>query len=198
MSHLQILPSLYERPADPLIDRFLDMREKLRWILAAGGERVLLYKRMFAGTPSPNFDTTRMQVVNPAQDLIGFGTPFVGGYFGPFEIFVSLKTAGSPQATTYTEQGLRHTFTSTSWALWEPLLSNKDFIVRRNNQRLWLESIDFSKWRHHILHQTFTATEVERNNIIYQIPISGLATNSTGSIMCPVISSIPSNPNAQY
>ena len=184
-------------PADPLVDRFLDMREKFRWMMAAGGERVLLYKRKFSGTYSSNYDQVRKQVINPAQDMIGYGTPFVGGYFGPFEIFVSLKTAGSPQVVSFTDQGDRHIFTSTSWALWEPLLSNKDFIVRRNNQRMWLENVDFTKWRHHILRQIFTATEVEQNNIIYQIPISGLASNQTG-LTCPVLPPIPTPPQQIY
>ena len=184
MSHLQILPGVYDR-ADPLVERFLDMREKLRWMMAVGGERVLLYKRKYTGTYAPTYDATRMTLQVIPNDTVAFGTPFVGGYFGPFEIFVSLKTSGSPQAVTSLDQGFRHTFTSTSWALWEPLLNNKDFIVRRNNQRMWIENVDFSKWRHHVLHQTFTSTEVERSNIIYQIPITGLATNTTG-LTCPV------------
>lgn len=185
MSHLQILPGVFDR-ADPLVERFLDMREKLRWMMAVGGERVLLYKRKYSGTYAPNYDPIRNTMQQVVNDTVAFGTPFVGGYFGPFEIFVSLKTAGSPQQIVSMDQGLRRTFTSTSWALWEPLLTNRDFIVRRNNQRLWIESVDVSKWRHHILHQTFTATEVERSNIIYQIPITGLA-NATTGLTCPVV-----------
>jgi hypothetical protein len=190
MSHLQILPGVYERVGDPLVSRFLDMREKLRWMMAMGGERVLLYKRMYSGTYSSKWDPIRKQVQQDPNDTEGFGTPYVGGYFGPFEIFVSLKTAGSPQISRITDQGIRREFTSTSWTLWEPLLNNKDFIVRRNNQRLWINSVDISKWRHHILRQTFVHEEIERSNIIYKIPIDGLADNTTG-ITCPVIPPLP-------
>jgi hypothetical protein len=190
MSHLQILPSVFDR-ADPLIDRFLDMREKLRWMLAMGGERVLLYKRMYAGELSSRYDPVRRQVQQDPNDTEGFGTPFKGGYFGPFEILVSLKTGGSQQQITIFDQGLRRTFNAVgNWALWEPQLNNKDFIVRRNNQRLWIENVDVSKWRHHILHQTFNTSEVERSNIIYQIPITGLADSRTG-LTCPAVPPLP-------
>jgi hypothetical protein len=190
VAHLQILPGVFDR-VDPLVERFLDMREKLRWMLAVGGERVLLYKRKFSGTLSPYYDPVRRQLQQDPNDTIGFGTPFVGGYFGPFEIFVSLKTAGSQQQITIMDQGMKRTFNSVgSWALWEPLLNNKDFIVRRNNQRMWIESVDFSKWRHHILHQTFNATEVERSSLVYKIPIAGLADDRTG-LTCPVVPPLP-------
>lgn len=190
MAHLQILPGVFER-ADPLVERFLDMREKFRWMLAVGGERVLLYKRKFSGEFSPFYDPIRRVVQQDPKDTIGFGTPFVGGYFGPFEIFVSLATANSPQQITIMEEGIKRTFTTNgSWALWEPFLSNKDFIVRRNNQRLWIESVAVTKWRHHLLRQTFNATEVERSNIIYQIPIPGLPDATTG-LTCPVTPPLP-------
>lgn len=186
MSHLQILPAVNDR-SDSLASRFLDMREKLRWMLAVGGERVLLYKRMYSGTLSPYYDPVRRTVQNVPNDTIGFGTPYVGGYFGPFEIFVSLASGNVPQTVTSTEEGFKRVYNPTgSWALWEPQLFNKDFIVRRNNQRLWITNVDVSKWRHHILHYKFDATEIERSNVIYQIPITGLATNQTG-LVCPVV-----------
>lgn len=186
MSHLQILPSVYDR-ADPLVERFLDMRNKLRWMMAVGGERVLLYKRKYAGTLSPYYDPVRRTVAATPNDTIGFGTPFVGGYYGPFEIFVSLASGGAPQTVQSLEEGFKRVYNPVgSWALWEPQLNNKDFIVRRNNQRLMISEVDVSKWRHHILHFRFNATEIERSNVIYQIPITGLADSKTG-VTCPVV-----------
>ena len=185
MSHLQILPSIEDR-ADPLVNRFLDMREKFRWMMGMGGERVLLYKRRFSGTLCSQYDKIRRQHRQDPIDTECFGTNFVGGYFGPFAIFVSLKTAQSQQRIRFTEQGLRREFITTNWALWEPKLNNKDFIVRRNNQRLWINQIEETKWRHHILRQLFQTEEIERNNLIYKIPIAGLPDFQTG-VTCPVI-----------
>src|ERR1700676_80158 len=99
MAHLQILPSINDR-VDPLVERFLDMREKLRWMLAMGGERVLLYKRLYSGELSPYYDPIRKTVQANPTDFIGYGTPFVGGFYGPFEIFVSLQSGTTPQQIT--------------------------------------------------------------------------------------------------
>lgn len=192
MAHLQILPAINDRH-DPLVERFLDMREKLRWMLAMGGERVLLYKRLYSGTLSPYYDPIRKTVQANPDDKIGFGTPFVGGFYGPFEIFVSLQSGKTPQVITSYDQGLRRTFNAAgNWALWEPQLNNKDFIVRRNNQRLWITDVKISKWRHHVLHFEFDTSEIERSNVIYNIPITGLADTQTG-LVCP-ITPLPTSP----
>ncbi len=188
MSHLQILPSVSER-VDPLVTRFLDIREKLRWMMAMGGERVLLYKRKFTGTLCSQYDKVRRQHRQDPADTECFGTNFVGGYFGPFDIFVSLSTVAPQQIKIY-EQGQRREFVSSHWALWEPRLDNKDFIVRRTNQRLWVNSVQQTKWRHHILRQPFTTEEVERSNPVYKIPIAGLADFQTG-VVCPPIPPAP-------
>jgi len=183
MSHLQILPSISER-VDPLVARFLDIRERLRWMLGMGGERVLLYKRMYTGERCSQFDTIRRQHRNDGNDLECFGTNFKGGYYGPFDIFVSLSTV-APQQIVIKEQGMRRQFISTHWALWEPKLDSKDFIVRRNGQRLWVVDIQQTKWRHHLLRQLFKTEEIERSNVIYKIPITGLPDSGTG-VTCPI------------
>lgn len=188
MSHLQILPAIEDR-VDPPVERFLDMRDRLRWLLAMGGERVLLYKRLYAGTLCPNYDTVRRQHRTDPNDTICFGTNFVGGYFGPFEIFASISTVAKQRIRLY-EQGLRREFNSTQWALWEPRLDNKDFIVRRNGQRLWINNVQQTKWRHHLLRQLFDTEEIERGNPIYNIPIEGLPDKNTG-LTCPVVPPLP-------
>lgn len=173
MSHLEILPAVNERtPGDDLIFRFLDIRNRLRWLMAMGGERVFLYKRRVTGKVCSNFDVVRRQ---HRVDLVDdcYGTNFVGGYYGPFDITVSLSTVAPQRIKIYEQGGLRREFISTCWALWEPLLSNKDFIVRRNNQRLWITNIQQSKWHHHILRQLFSFEEIERNNPLYKFPITG-------------------------
>ena len=185
MSHLQILPAVSER-ADPLVERFLDMREKFRWMMAMGGERVLLYKRMYTGTRCPEFDNVRKQHKLDGNDTTCYGTGFVGRYYVPFSIFVSFKTAGTKQQIKIYEQGMRRDFVPTNWALWEPKLSNKDFIVRRNNERHWINSVEITKWRHHTLRQIFDTEEIERNNLIYKIPIEGLPDSFTG-VVCPIL-----------
>ena len=183
MAHLQILPAVADR-VDPLVERFLDMREKFRWMMAMGGERVLLYKRMYAGERCSQWDPVRKQHRQDNRDTECFGTGFTGGYYGPFSIFVSLKTAGAKQRVRIYEQGMRREFETTNWALWEPKLNNKDFIVRRNGERLWINNVETTKWRHHTLRQIFDTEEVERSHLIYKIPLEGLPDDFTG-VVCP-------------
>ena len=173
MSHLQILPAVAER-VDPLVERFLDIREKLRWLQAMGGEKVLLYKRRVTGQVCPNFDVVRRQ---HQVDLVDscFGTNFIGGYYGPFEITVSHSTLAPQRIRIYENAGLRREFVSTSWFLWEPQIINKDLIVRRNGQRLWITNVQQSKWRHHILRQMCNFEEIERSSPLYKLPISGFS-----------------------
>lgn len=174
MSHLQILPSLSER-VDPLVERFLDMREKLRWMMEIGGERVLLYQRKVTGTLCPNYDVVRRQHRSDI-DTTCFDTNFVGGYIGPTEIFISIGSAGAVQKVTYYEQGLRREFILSNWTLWEPNLKNKDFFVRRDGSRHWIKDVTVTKWRHHIIRQLIHTEEIERSHPIYKIPIPGFPT----------------------
>src|ERR1035437_4641355 len=172
MSHLQLLPAIEER-VDPLVERFLDMRNKLQWMMGMGGERVLLYQRKEMGTLCPNYDPIR-RVHRQDNDEICYGTNYVGGYYSPIEIFVSINVPGSQQKVRTYEEGIRREFTPTCWALWEPILKNRDFLVRRDGSRLWITDVTTSRWRHHTLRSLFHTEEIERSAQIYKIPFAGI------------------------
>jgi hypothetical protein len=168
MSHLQILPGTGNRGPHSKERYFLEIRNRNKWLLEMGGERVLLYKRKYTGTRCSNFDQVRKTNQQHGQDEICYGTGFVGGYFKPIEIFVSL-ISGSPEQITIEEYGRKRTFTPRSWTLWEPLLTNGDLIVRRNNQRLWIQNVTVRRWKHFVTHQDFETAEVERNHPVYKL-----------------------------
>ena len=238
----QILPDQEQFGPDSREWYFLSIREKNKWLLQQGGERVLLYKRIFTGsgvlcplynkvrhtsqqhgqdgicqgtgnivsplliqdlTTGVNFtvsnisDNTHIAVssttgVNPGDTIqqgtyittvttvtdatnlvIGNANGFTSsGYFAPIEIWVSLLSSG-PETVEVSEFGRKRTFTPSSWCLWEPLITEGDFLVRRNNERLWVQKVILSRFKHYVLHQSFTSAEVERNHPIYLIP-SGL------------------------
>jgi len=172
MSHLQILPAIAER-VDPLVERFLDMRNKFQWMMGVGGERVLLYQRREQGTLCPFYDPIRRQ---HRQDIdeVCFGTNFVGEYYPPVEIFVSINQPGSQQKIRLYEEGIRREFVPTCWALWEPIMKNRDFIVRRDGSRLWITDVTTSRWRHHVLRSLFKTEEIEHSSQIYKIPLPGI------------------------
>jgi hypothetical protein len=159
------------------------MREKNKWILNAGGERTLLYKRRYEGTVCPLFDKVRMTSQQHGQDAVCQGTGFTGpnpllgpnqttGYFDPIEIYVSF-VAGGPRTVEVGDFGRRQTLPVRCWTLWEPLITEGDFLVRRDNTRLWIQAPTPHRFKHYVLHQSFDILEVERAHEIYNIP-SGL------------------------
>jgi hypothetical protein len=170
MSHLQILPGTSNRGPHGKEKYFLEIRNRTKWLLDSGGEKVLLYKRKFEGTRCPLFDQVRKTSQQHEQDEICFGTGFVGGYFKPIEIVVSL-ISGSDEQIVREEYGRRRIYTPRSWTLWEPLLTSGDFLVRRNNQRLWITKTYIRRWKHFVTRQDMDTAEVERNASVYNIPI---------------------------
>ena len=170
MTHLQILPGTGNRGPHAKERYFLEIRNRYKWLLEMGAERVLLYKRKYEGVRCPNFDQIRKRSPKHGQDLICFGTGYVGGYFKPIEIFVSLISGGDETAAIE-DYGRRRLYQLRSWTLWEPLLQNGDFIVRRNNQRLWIKDVYQRRWKHFVTRQDFDMAEVERNASIYKIPV---------------------------
>ncbi len=171
MGHLQILPSNTNRGPHSLERYFLEIRNRNRWLLERGGERVLLLKRKHEGTRCPNYDTVRRRSREHQFDLVCFGTGFVGGYFKPIEIMVSLVSGGVEQIT-WEQSGKRRISVRRSWTLWEPLLQNGDILVRKvGRQRLRITNTYPRRWRSFMLHQDFETAELERDHSIYKIPL---------------------------
>lgn len=120
-----------------------------------------------------NFTTAVTSVTDATNLVIGDASGFTSsGYFESIEIVASF-IIGGPETIEVGDFGRRHTFRPRPWTLWEPLLSESDFLVRRNNQRFWVQDVTVSRFKHYALHQSFSVAEVERNSPIYQIP-SGL------------------------
>lgn len=171
MVHFQILPSTANSGTHNKERLFLEIRNRYKWLLDFGGERVLLYKRRFEGTKSADYDPVRKRSRQNGQDPIasGYGTGYVGGYFEPIEIVVRLVSSSA--RITQDLGGRKMEFSPRCWTLWEPLLSNGDFIVRRNNERLKIVDVTQHRWKHFVTRQDFDVAEIERNAPEYQIPI---------------------------
>lgn len=168
MHSLQILPNNQNDGPHNIERYFLEIRERNRWILEMGGERVLLLKRKYFGTRCPNFDQIRKHDLQ--SDDICYGTGWVGGYFKPIEIMVSLMNPAQENAVIE-EFGRRRSFKPSSWCLWEPLLTNGDLLIRKNNQRFVITNVTQCRFRSYVTHQRFEMAEVERNSPIYKVPV---------------------------
>lgn len=182
----QILPDQSQFGPNSLEWYFLSIREKNKWILNQGGERVLLYKRRYEGQRCPLFDTDRHTSAQHGDEIC-YGTGWIAtdakidgvnpggpyyGYFQPIEIVVSLLSSG-PTDLALTDYGQQRIYKPHSWTSFEPLLTPGDVIVRRNNERFNITEVFPRRWKHYVLHQDFEMTEIERGSIIYKLP-SGL------------------------
>lgn len=168
-AHLQILPGTGNRGPHSKERYFLEIRNRHKFLLEMGGERVLLLKRKYAGDRCSKFDQVRKTNQQHGQDTECYGTGFVGGYFKPIEIFVSLIAISEVQITTE-EYGRRRTYAPTSWTLWEPSLNTGDVLIRKNGQRLQVDTVTPTRWKSFVLHQKFTTIELEKNHPIFSMP----------------------------
>jgi hypothetical protein len=165
---------------------FLSIREKDKWILNKGGERVLLYKRRYEGQRCPLFDSVR-DTSAQHSDKICYGTGWIApdanptgtnaggpyfGFFQPVEIVVSLISSG-PEDLALTDYGQQRIYKPHSWTLYEPLLVPGDLIVRRNNERFFVTQVWPRRFKHYVTHVDFELSEVERGSVVYSLP-SGL------------------------
>ena len=167
MSHefLQVLPSTLNK------ERYLyEIRNRSKWVLLMGGERVLLYKRRWDGARCPKFDKVRMQHPQVETCDVCYGTGYVQGYLRPIEIYVSLASP-VPQQLEIQETGIRRTYLPVTWTLWEPGLASKDMFVRRNGERHWIINVQETRWHHHVLRQILSTELIEQANQLYKIPI---------------------------
>lgn len=154
-------------------------REAVRrnnWILEQGGERVKVYVRKTSGVPCDcAWDRKRKAFTKQHKsDCYNcFGTGFIGGYEGPYEMIV---------APPDTERAVRQTnwgrTVQESYEVWTgptPLLTQRDFIVKQTNERYSIGPVRRPTNRGNILQQHFSLFRLDESDIRYEIPIDGLA-----------------------
>lgn len=138
-----------------------------KWVLYQGGERVQVFIRKTAGVKC---QCTPLNRKTPDQScLVCFGTGWIGGYEGPYDIILSPDD--SPKNVRQSERGrsLDHAFES--WTAPMPLLSQRDFVVRQNGDRYGLGPVRTPSNRGNQLLQFFTLNYLDETDVRYQVPI---------------------------
>lgn len=197
---MEILPDVTNNGPTNFEYYFTSIRDRLKWLSAAGHERVLLLKRRYDGQLCPFTSTVRHSSQQHVQDTICYGTNFInpnvvltntpgfnpdsatsialpdglGGYYHSIEVTASLLTTG-PDPINSKEAGWKRDQSPRScWTLWEPILEKGDILVRRNNQRYMITSVDPKRFRHFVTHQLFDMTELEKNHPIFSLKLEGV------------------------
>lgn len=152
-------------------------REAMRrnnWILEQGGERVKVFLRKRAGKECScanhvHAKTKEFYKQPSNRCLVCFGTGFIGGYEGPFEMIIGPDDG--ERKVTQLPQGRQLEHTYQVWTGASPMLTQRDFIVRQNNERSSIGPITRPSNRGNILQQMFSIGYLDEQDIRYRVPI---------------------------
>ena len=140
------------------------------FILEQGGERVKLFLRKWAGELCPNNSPEHKSTLNDCT--LCFGTNYIGGYTGPYDILIaSPSEAKSLEATP---EGYKSAFTFETWTGPSPLISQRDFMVRKNGDRFAVGAVNLTTVNGAPLQQQFNLSIIQSRDIRYSVPLSAV------------------------
>ncbi len=139
-----------------------------RWILDQGGERVKVFVKKNTGVVCRcSFQATYQQ---PISDCLNcYGTGFLGGYEGPYDIVIAPDDAERKISQRDTGRTVEHMYEV--WTGPSPLLSQRDFIVKINGDRYSIGPVRMPTNRGMVLQQHFNIGHLDEKDIRYRVPI---------------------------
>ena len=147
-------------------------REAIRrnsWILDQGGERVYVFLRKWTGERC--FTCWEQDYNQPRNDCDEcYGTGIRDGYEGPYEVIVAPPDV--ERRINLEEHGF---FIEESYEVWtgpSPMLSQRDFMVKQNNDRYSIGPVRMPTNRGNVLQQHFTVNHLDENDIRYDVPLN--------------------------
>lgn len=144
------------------------------WILQQGGERAYAFIRKVNGIPC---DCTRDErslefLKQPSNScLTCFGTGFIGGYEGPYDIIIAPDDAERRIAQTQYGRRKEHTYEVFMGPY--PVVTMRDFIVKQTNERYSIGAVRRPSNRGNLLQQHFQIGYLDEGDIRYSVPIDG-------------------------
>jgi len=145
-----------------------------RWILEQGGERVKLFVQKVSGMPCPCRTETdpqsrayNKQPSNRCQTC--YGTGFIGGFEGPYDILVAPDDA--EKRISQTPNGRRKEHSYEVWTSFSPIVSMRDFILKQNNERYSVGPVRRPTNRGNVMQQHFNIAYLDPNDIRYDVPV---------------------------
>lgn len=173
-------PLGYSPPISPMNSEQMDYiwKEAIRrnrWILEQGGERVKLFIRRVNGVRCTCLWDSHLEVYSKQpfnQCYTCYGTGWVGGYEGPYDLIVGPDD--SERRVTQTPTGRRLENTYEVWIGPTPTVSQRDFIVKQNGERFSIGPVHRTQIRGLNLHQSFQIGYLDNQDIRYSVPMGAL------------------------
>jgi hypothetical protein len=139
-----------------------------RFILEQGGERVKMFIRKNVGFPCPCVPYEHHK--QPLNDCTKcFGTGFLGGYEGPYDMLIAPDDAERRISQKDTGRTLEHMYEV--WTGPSPILSQRDFLVKINGERYSVGPVRFPSNRGMVLQQHFNIGHLDEKDIRYKVPV---------------------------
>jgi hypothetical protein len=110
-------------------------------------------------------------IVNGVTTHNCMGTGYIGGYEGPYDIIVAPPEA--EKTVNLFDVGLHVNYNWSTWTGPYPLLTDRDFVVRGNNDRFSIAHINAQGQRGAIFQQHFELAQLDQQDIRYKVPITG-------------------------
>ena len=197
-------PLSYSPPIMPINSERLDYIwteaiRRNRWILEQGGERVKGFIRRTTGVPCPcEWDPRTFAFAKQPYNycLCCFGTGFMGGYEGPFDLIIAPDD--SERRVTQTVMGRHLENAYEVWTGPTPLLSQRDFLVKQNGERFSVGPVRRTQVRGVVLQQTFQIGYLDQKDIRYAVPLTGLQTLPWPQTRYTNPQDVPCEDNAPY
>jgi hypothetical protein len=139
------------------------------WILEQGGERVKVFVRKSMGERCPEYEEAYGQSQNDCP--ICFGTSYVGGYDGPYDVIIAPPEA--EKSIELLDMGLRINYEYESWTMAFPMIRERDVVVRQNNERYVIGPVNYQGSKGATYQQHFRMSYVDEKDIRYKIGIPG-------------------------
>ena len=145
-----------------------------RWILEQGGERVKLFVQKVSGMPCPCRSETdpqsRAYNKQPSNRCrVCYGTGFVGGFEGPYDILMAPDDA--EKRISQTPNGRRKEHSYEVWTSFSPIISMRDFVLKQNNERYSVGPVRRPTNRGNVMQQHFNIAYIDPNDIRYDVPV---------------------------
>ena len=101
-----------------------------------------------------------------------YGTGWIGGYEGPYDTIIAPDDAEKRIAQTPTGRTKQHI--EDVWMTNTPVISQRDFIVKQDNDRYAVGPVRRPTNRGNVMQQHFNISYIDPNDIRYQVPIEML------------------------
>jgi hypothetical protein len=177
---LSMVAPVTDMVAEPLDYIWKEAIRRNRWILEQGGERVKLFVQRVNGVPcacSGHVDEySRAFNKQPSNRCtVCYGVGWEGGYDGPYDIIVAPDDGEKRITQTLTGRRKEHTYEV--FMSFSPVVSQRDFIVKQNNDRYSIGPVRRPSNRGNLLQQHFSLGYLDPPDIRYAVPIDGVATS---------------------